>query len=47
MIENHAVIHRAHPAVPPLHLLVPHLVLIRIVAAKIYRRVVVQVIVAV
>jgi hypothetical protein len=56
MIENLAIIHRAHPVVPHPHLLVvrhllvahprvPPLVQIRIVAAKICRRVVAQVIV--
>jgi hypothetical protein len=48
MIENHAITHRAHPvALPLLHLVVHHLVPIRIVAAKICPRVVVQVIVVV
>jgi hypothetical protein len=52
MTESLAITHRAHPAVLPLLLVahclrVPHLVQIRIAAAKICLRVVVQVIVAV
>jgi hypothetical protein len=48
MIENHVITHRAHPvSLPLLHLVVHHLVPIKIAAVKICRRVVVQVIVVV